>query len=31
MKDKNSSGNEIANMNFFNDNSVHVRASTYAH
>jgi len=28
---KNSSGDEIANMNFFYDNIVHVEASAYAH
>jgi len=29
--DKNSSGDEIANMNFFYNNIVHVEASAYAH
>ena len=30
-EDKNSSGDEIANVNFFYDDIVHVEASAYAH
>jgi len=30
-QDDNSSGDEIANMNFFYHNIVHVEASAYAH
>jgi len=31
LMNKNSSGDEIANINFFYDDIVHVEASAYAH
>jgi len=31
MYNKNSSGDEIANVKFFYDNMIHVEASAYAH
>ena len=31
VKNKNSSGDEIANANFYYDDIVHVEASAYAH